>query len=52
MPNCTNCGRSGARPRSFDLDLPALQLCDMCAVLITLDPEMFEEMGRRAPADH
>lgn len=49
MTDCTNCGASDAKLWSFDLDLPAIRLCDFCSVTITLNPEMFAEMGQRKP---
>lgn len=33
------------RWRSFDLDLPALRLCQICAVLLWTDPAMLKELG-------
>lgn len=50
MTDCANCDAAGAEPRSFDLDLPAIRLCDLCTVLIWSDPGGFERMGRRKPS--
>jgi hypothetical protein len=45
---CQNCGTSRrVARRSWDLDLPPLTLCDVCALMIATDAELFEQMGRR-----
>ncbi len=45
--SCQNCGASDATPRSFDMDLPPVVLCGLCAVAIAVDPETFAAMTRR-----
>ncbi len=45
---CSNCDAPDARRYSFDLDLPAVTLCGICSVTIVAQPDMFDEMGKRA----
>lgn len=44
---CSNCGDPDGKRWSFDLDLPAIALCDPCSVTIAMQPDVFEAMGRR-----
>lgn len=45
--NCSNCGTTeDVAPRSFDLDLPALVLCNVCTYALIHDRELFEYLGR------
>lgn len=44
---CRNCGNPDADLYSFDLDLPHIRLCKICALAITADRELFNELGRR-----
>lgn len=44
---CSNCGGPDAGIVRFDPDLPALELCDWCALLLIIDPETFNEIGGR-----
>ena len=46
MP-CQNCGHPEADPLGFDLDLPTVWLCKVCALLIVTDQAMFDELGGR-----
>lgn len=34
------------RWRSFDMDLPAVRLCQYCSVLLVTDPDLLEEARR------
>jgi hypothetical protein len=43
---CQNCGADNARARSYDMDLPTVYLCDMCALLLVIDQDMFDQMAR------
>lgn len=50
--NCSNCGSTdSAAPRSWDLDLPVLILCNICAFSLGNDPELFEDMRRRGSVE-
>jgi hypothetical protein len=42
---CTNCGQDGAAHLSLDLDLPVVTLCDFCALALTCNKELFDEIG-------
>lgn len=46
---CANCGSTDHVKRlSFDMDLPVVTLCQVCAYCIMVgDQEMFEDMGRK-----
>lgn len=44
---CQNCGNPEADLVSFDLDLPDIRLCQICSVAITLDRDLFDDMGKR-----
>lgn len=45
--SCSNCGTTeNVAPRSWDLDLPTLVLCDICAYALVWEWEFFEELGR------
>ncbi len=49
---CSNCGTTKPEEkvahRSWDLDLPSLLLCSLCAYCVTAQPDMFLELeGRR-----
>jgi hypothetical protein len=45
---CQNCGSADrVADLSFDIDLPTVRLCGMCSLTITLNRELFDEMGER-----
>lgn len=45
---CVNCGTTEYTARvSFDMDLPALVLCQVCQLTIVADRQMFDDMGKR-----
>jgi hypothetical protein len=44
---CSNCGSSEhVATRSYDMDLPTVVLCNICALLIVSDPVMFDELSK------
>lgn len=53
IPRCSNCHSTDRNPvpRSFDMDLPAPVLCDLCTVAISMgDLSTFHSLTR-APTD-
>lgn len=53
IPCCSNCHSTDRNPapRSFDMDLPAPVLCDLCTAAISMsDPSTFRSLTR-APTD-
>jgi hypothetical protein len=45
---CSNCGTTeNVAPRSPDLDIRPILLCDICSVALVMDPELFGELRRR-----
>lgn len=46
MTICQNCKQRPGKTVSFDLDLPAVALCEFCRLAVTLgDLEMFDELA-------
>lgn len=46
---CSNCGATGddVAPRSPDMDVRPVVLCQMCAFALVMNPELFDDLGRR-----
>ncbi len=53
IPCCSNCHSTERNPvpRSFDMDLPAPVLCDLCTVLISVGDLSTFWLLTRAPID-
>lgn len=48
----SNCGTTeDVAPRSFDLDLPALVLCNICTYALVHGSELFEDLGGKSKRD-
>lgn len=45
---CSNCGGTwNVKRLSYDLDLPTIVLCGVCAILIVTNPEEFKGLERQ-----
>lgn len=49
--SCSACGtdkpEAKVRWHSFDMDLPAVRLCQICAVLLMTNPDLIQEAMKR-----
>lgn len=45
---CSNCGTTeDVAPRSPDLDIRPVLLCNICSLALVMDPELFDGLGRK-----